>query len=128
MQPPRLLASTTSHKAEPLLPTLEIFSRLGLRDVDLNLHHIIEVGMSVETIARRAGELGLRLWAVSGGWCDFFKPAPEIDTTFASIERQVEMARAFGVSVLRLFFGRLRYADYSPAARDQICANLRRLS
>jgi hypothetical protein len=37
-----VLASTTSHKGEPLLPTLELFSRLDLRDIDLNLHHILE--------------------------------------------------------------------------------------
>ena len=36
------LASTTSHKREPLLATLEVFGRLGLRDVDLNLHHVLE--------------------------------------------------------------------------------------
>jgi len=34
-----VLASTTSHKREPLLPTLEVFGRLGLREVDVNLHH-----------------------------------------------------------------------------------------
>ena len=42
---PRVLASTTSHKREPLLPTLEVFSRLDLRDIDLNLHHILEGGV-----------------------------------------------------------------------------------
>ena len=44
MSAPRVLTSTTSHKAEPLLPTLEVFARLGLRDIDLNLHHILEFG------------------------------------------------------------------------------------
>ena len=48
---PRVLASTTSHKREPLLPTLEVFSRLGLRDIDLNLHHILEEGVAVESVA-----------------------------------------------------------------------------
>src|SRR5437660_1589368 len=128
MKAPRLLASTTSHKAEPLLPTLEIFSRLGLRDIDLNLHHIIEVGVPVDTIKQAADALGIRVWAVSGGWCDFFKMSPDVEATFASIDRQVGMARAFDVAVLRLFFGRLQYQDYSAAARDQIGQNLTRLS
>lgn len=30
----RILTSTTSHKKEPLLPTLEVFARLGLREID----------------------------------------------------------------------------------------------
>ena len=128
MDIPRLLASTTSHKAEPLLPTLEVFSRLGLRDVDLNLHHIIEVGVPVDTIVQEVAALGIHLWAVSGGWCDFFKPAPEVEATFASIDRQVGYARALNVSVIRLFFGRLTYEDYTSDARDTICDNLRRLS
>ncbi len=38
------------------------------------------------------------------------------------------MARAFGVSMLRLFFGRLAYEDYSADARTIIAGNLRRLS
>jgi sugar phosphate isomerase/epimerase len=125
---PRVLASTTSHKREPLLPTLEVFGRLGLRDVDLNLHHIIELGETVADVARAVSANGLRLWVLSGGWCDFYKRAPDIDETFSSIARQVALADAFGVTVLRLFFGRLHHADYSPAARDAIVANLTRLS
>jgi sugar phosphate isomerase/epimerase len=125
---PRVLASTTSHKREPLLPSLEVFGRLGLRDVDLNLHHIIELGETVADVARAVAANGLRLWVLSGGWCDFYKGAPDIDATFASIARQVALADAFGVTVLRLFFGRLHYADYSPATRDAIVANLTRLS
>ena len=125
---PRLLASTTSHKAEPLLPALEIFSRLGLHDIDLNLHHILEVGVPVEAIQQEAAANGLHIWGLAGGWCDFFHPAPRIDETFRSIDRQVEIAGRFGVTLLRLFFGRLTLADYSAAAREVICANLRTLS
>jgi len=125
---PRLLASTTSHKAEPLLPTLDVFARLGLNDLDLNLHHILEVGVPVEAIQQEVAALGLHLHAVSGGWCDFFHRAPEIARTFASVERQVRIARAFGVSLLRLFFGRLKVEHYDPAGRDRLCDNLRRLS
>ncbi len=125
---PRLLASTTSHKAEPLLPALDVFSRLGLRDVDLNLHHVLEAGVPVEAIQQEVAALGLRLHAVSGGWCDFFHSPPDIDRTFASVERQVGIARAFGVSLVRLFFGRLEYEQYSTAFLDTLCGNLRRLS
>ena len=126
--PPRVLASTTSHKREPLLPTLEVFGRLGLHDVDLNLHHLIEEGDSVADVARAVAVHGLRLWVLSGGWCDFFKPAPEVDETFRSVARQASLAEALGVMTLRLFFGRLHYRDYSPAARATVCANLARLS
>jgi sugar phosphate isomerase/epimerase len=124
----RVLAATTSHKAEPILPTLEIFGRLGLNDVDLNLHHVIEVGVPADEIAKQAGRCGLRIHGLAGGWCDFFDAAPKIETTFASVDRQVDIARVFGVSIIRLFFGRLTRDDYTPAARDTAIANLRTLS
>ena len=130
--PARVLASTTSHKREPLLPTLEIFGRLGLQEVDLNLHHILEGGESVSGVTEAVATHGLRLWVLSGGWCDFFKRAPEIEETFTSVARQVSIADALGVRYLRLFFGRLHDRDYSPdAARDhrrQSLAALRRPS
>ena len=126
--PARVLASTTSHKREPLLPTLELFGRLGLRDVDLNLHHILEQGESVPDVARAVAAHGLRLWTLSGGWCDFYAGPPAIEETFASVARQVSIADTLGVRCLRLFFGRLRYADCSPAVRTTIGANLSRLS
>jgi sugar phosphate isomerase/epimerase len=124
---PRVLASTTSHKREPLMPTLELFGRLGLQDVDLNLHHILEKGERVAGVADAAAAHGLRLHVLSGGWCDFYHRAPQIDETFASVAKQVSIAEALGVRCLRLFFGRLEYAHY-PAARDIICGNLARLS
>ena len=122
-----VLASTTSHKREPLLPVLELFGRLGLRDVDLNLHHLLEVGVPVDAVAESVAANRLRLWIVSGGWCDFFHEGPEIDQTFASVDRQVALASRLGVAWLRLFFGRLRHADYAHAARDTAAANLARL-
>jgi sugar phosphate isomerase/epimerase len=100
---PRLFASTTSHKAEPLLPALDVFSRLGLRDVDLNLHHILEVGVPLEAIQQEVAALGIRIHAVSGGWCDFFHSPPDVERTFTSVDRQVRIARVFGVTLLRLF-------------------------
>ena len=125
---PRVLASTTSHKREPLLPTLEIFSRLDLRDLDLNLHHILEEGVAVDAVADRAAALGLRIWIVSGGWCDFFHPAPRSGVTDESVVRQVEIAHRLGATQLRLFFGRLKYEDCSREALEIIAHNLRRLS
>ena len=81
---PRVLASTTSHKKEPLIPTLEVFAGLGLRDLDLNLHHLIEAGTPVEAVADAVATGGQRVWIVSGGWCDFFHRAPRIEDTFSS--------------------------------------------
>ena len=128
MKPYLILPSTTSHKHEPLIPTLEVFSRLGLCDLDLNLNHLIERGVPVEDVRRALASNGQRVWLVSGGWCDFFDPPPKIDETFASVGRQVAMARAFGVRVLRLFFGRLPVHEYGQDARDTIVANIRRLA
>ena len=125
---PRVLASTTSHKREPLLPTLEVFGRLGLSDIDLNLHHVLEVGVSIDEIRTACRAHGLRIWVVSGGWCDFFHRAPDIDKTMASVARQVEIAGAVGVSTLRLFFGRLHLEHYNAGARTTIVANLHQLS
>ncbi len=125
---PRVLTSTTSHKREPLLPTLEIFSRLDLRDLDLNLHHILEEGVTVESVAGVVADRGLRVWVVSGGWCDFFHRAPRSDETDRSVARQVDIARQLGAAQLRLFFGRLKYEDYSPSDLETVCGNLRRLS
>lgn len=125
---PRVLTSTTSHKREPLLPTLEVLGALGLRDIDLNLHHIIEAGVPVAAVAGAVAVRGLRLHVMSGGWCDFFHPVPEIEQTFASVARQVAIGAELGVKTLRLFFGRLGYEDYTPAKADIVCANLSRLS
>jgi sugar phosphate isomerase/epimerase len=126
--PPRVLASTTSHKGEPLLPTLELFSRLDLRDVDLNLHHILEDGVTVEDVVDAAAAQGLRIWVVSGGWCDFFHAGPQAEQTDRSVARQVAVARQVGAAQLRLFFGRLKYESYSAAALQTVCENLWRLS
>ena len=100
---PRVLASTTSHKREPLLPALEVFGRLGLTDVDLNLHHILEEAVPVADVAASCAANGLRLWMVSGGWCDFFHEAPQVDDTFRSVAHQVNICGQLGVSRLRLF-------------------------
>ena len=125
---PRVLTSTTSHKREPLGPTLEVFSRLGLCDLDLNLHHILEEGASVDWVKDIASKRGLRIWIVSGGWCDFFHTGPQLDETARSVARQVDIARHLGAAQLRLFFGRLRFEDYTAAALNTIVLNLRRLS
>lgn len=125
---PRVLASTTSHKREPLLPVLEVLCRLGLRDLDLNLHHLLEGGVPVAAVADAVATHGLRLWVVSGGWCDFFHGAPEVERTFASVDTQVALARELGVSQLRLFFGRLAFEAYSRTACEIAAANLERLS
>jgi sugar phosphate isomerase/epimerase len=125
---PKVLASTTSHKGEALLPALEVFSRLDLCDVDLNLHHVMELGVALEDIRRSVDHWGLRLWVVSGGWCDFFRSSQDVEPTFRSVERQVGIATSLGVAMLRLFFGRLTYETYSTAYRDIVCDNLRRLS
>lgn len=128
MKPLQLLPSTTSHKHEPLLPTLAIFARLGLCDLDLNLNHLIERGVTVPEVQRALAENHQRAWIVSGGWCDFFDREPNIQATFSSVARQVEMARALGIAMLRLFFGRLEYERYSADARAIIVANIRRIA
>jgi sugar phosphate isomerase/epimerase len=126
MEPCQVLSSTTSHKREPLGATLEVFSRLGMRDLDLNLHHIIEGGMPVDDVceALRAGDH--RVWIVSGGWCDFYDT--RIEETFRSVERQVTIAKALGVRRMRLFFGRLKRDLWSRESLATIRLNLCRLS
>jgi sugar phosphate isomerase/epimerase len=126
MNPFQVFPSTTSHKHEPLIPTLDIFSRLGFCDLDLNLNHMIERGVAVDDVRRALN--GQRVRIVSGGWCDFFDPQPKIEETFASVARQIAMAREFGVDRLRLFFGRLRREDYCAEARDAIVPNIQRLA
>jgi sugar phosphate isomerase/epimerase len=123
-----ILTSTTSHKREALLPTLDAFSRLGLRDLDLNLHHFIELGAAVDDAAAAVAANGQRVWVVSGGWCDFFHEAPRIDETMRSIERQVEQMRGLGAGMLRLFFGRLARESYGATAAGVVAGNLKRLS
>jgi sugar phosphate isomerase/epimerase len=111
-----------------LLPTLEVFSKLGLRDIDLNLHHILEEGVAAKVVNDAAAANSLRIWMVSGGWCDFFHGPPQADETDRSVAEQVHIAERLGAAQLRLFFGRLKYDAYSTAVRDTACQNLRRLS
>ena len=83
-------------RIEPLLAALEVFSKLELKDIDLNLHHILEGGIPVESIVECAAARGLRIWIVSGGWCDFFHGPPQSDETDRSVARQVDIARRLG--------------------------------
>jgi sugar phosphate isomerase/epimerase len=124
----RLFATTTSHKREALLPTLDVFARLGFRDLDLNLHHFMERAQSVDAVAVAVASCRQRVWAVSGGWCDFFHTAPQVDDTFRSVARQVQIAERLGVAMLRLFFGRLPPEAFDRAAADAVVGNLVRLS
>jgi sugar phosphate isomerase/epimerase len=121
----QILPSTTSHKHEALVPTLDIFARLGFLDLDLNLNHVVERGDSPDAIRRALAANGQRVWIVSGGWCDFFDRPPAIDATFASVDRQADLARAFGVDRLRLFFGRLSIEACSAEAVDRAAAQIR---
>src|SRR2546423_3562990 len=127
MEPFQILPSTTSHKREPLVPTLEVFARLGLKHLDLNLNHMVERGTPVDEVRRALDETGQRVHIVSGGWCDFFDGLPRIEHAFPSVARQVDMARALGVAALRLFFGRLPKEQYDAHARDTIVANVTRV-
>jgi sugar phosphate isomerase/epimerase len=124
----RVLASTTSHKREPLLQTFEVFARLGLREVDLNLFPSIEGGAPIDAVEQGLAAHGLHVIVASGGWCDFFQTAPHVAATTASVDRQVALARRLGAGMLRLFFGRLPRADYGEAQHAGIVRNLRQLS
>jgi sugar phosphate isomerase/epimerase len=128
MERSQVLLSTTSHKREPLVATLDVFSRLGFRDIDLNLHPLIERGVAVETVRAALEAGGQRVPVVSGGWCDFFDPPSRIEETFQSVARQIAMARALGAGRLRLFFGRLPRDKYSSDTLAALVGNLRRLS
>jgi len=128
MTPYQVIPSTTSHKHESLLPALELFAQLGMRDLDLNLNHLVERGTAVDDVRRALAANHQHVHIVSGGWCDFFDAPPQIDETFASVARQRAMARQFGVDRMRLFFGRLPRERYSPAARETVVANICRLA
>ena len=127
IQPFQILPSTTSHKAEALIPALDVFARLGFTDLDLNLNHIIERGTPATDVRAALAANGQRVFIASGGWCDFFNAPPEIQKTFDSIERQVALTREFGVDRLRLFYGRLPYAEWSPSRRAVAADNIRQV-
>jgi sugar phosphate isomerase/epimerase len=120
----QVLPSTTSHKHEALIPTLELFARLGFTDLDLNLNHIVEGRATVAEVRSALVANGQRARIVSGGWCDFFDAEPEYSSTLDSVEYQVDLAKRFGVDRMRLFFGRLPTARWSPEARTSIVANI----
>src|SRR5436190_349272 len=84
-----------------------IGSPCGVRDLDLNLHHIFEEGVSVDAVNDAVATNDLRVWMVSGGWCDFFHGLPLSDVTDRSVVRQVDITQRLGATGLRLFFGRL---------------------
>ena len=123
-----ILASTTSHKREALPATLDAFARLGLRDLDLNLHHLLERGEPVKTVAGLTARHGQRIWVVSGGWCDFFHSPPAIEDTVQSVDRQVHIANQLDAPMIRLFFGRLPAASFDSVHASTIVENLKRLS
>jgi len=111
-----------------LLPTLEVFARLGFHDLDLNLNHIVDGGTEIGAVLRALDANGQRAAIVSGGWCDFFDVPPALDATLQSVKRQVALTRELGADRLRLFFGRLSAADYSPRALTAIVDNVRRVA
>src|SRR5579871_4110303 len=115
MEPLQIVPSTTSHKREGLVQTLRLFSRLGFRDLDLNLNHIVEGGCDPEEVADTLAANGQRVQIASGGWCDFFDQGPAADRTRESVERQMALTRRFGADRLRLFFGRLPPDAYTAA-------------
>ena len=123
-----ILPSTTSHKAEALIPSLEVFARLGFTDLDLNLNHIVERGTDPAAVRAALAANGQRVWITSGGWCDFFDDEPDIRRTIDSVEKQVALAREFGVDRLRLFFGRMPYERWTPATRLTAVTNIGRLA
>jgi sugar phosphate isomerase/epimerase len=126
--PFQILPSTTSHKAEALIPTLEVFARLGFTDLDLNLNHIVERQTDAATVGAALKANGQRVWIASGGWCDFFDDEPAIRQTRESVDRQVALARELGVDRLRLFFGRMPYERWTLAARATAAGNIARLA
>ena len=128
MVPFLILPSTTSHKHEALVPTLDVFARLGFRDLDLNLNHIVERGVEARDVRAALDANGQRVWIASGGWCDFFDAGAAAETTQQSVERQVELARAFGVDRLRLFFGRLPLEQYTPRSLAICASNIQRVA
>lgn len=128
MRPYLILPSTTSHKREPILTTLEVFARLGFRDLDLNLSHLYEGGADVDQVRAALRANGQHVWIASGGWCDFYYRAPAIEQTLASVERQVGFARALDASRIRLFYGRLPFAEYTADSRSTIATNIRTIA
>ena len=127
IQPFQILPSTTSHKAEALIPALEVFARLGFTDLDLNLNHIIERGTPPADVRAALADNGQCVRIASGGWCDFFDERPDIGKTFDSVERQVALTREFGVDRLRLFYGRMPYTRWSPSRRAVAADNIRHI-
>jgi sugar phosphate isomerase/epimerase len=123
-----VLPSTTSHKHEALIPTLDLFARLGFTDLDLNLNHIVERGAGVDEIRSTLDANDQRVWIASGGWCDFFDEGVKAGETEASVERQIALARRLGVDRLRLFFGRLPFERYTAAASTEAAAGIRRIA
>jgi sugar phosphate isomerase/epimerase len=124
----QILPSTTSHKHELLVPTLDVFAQLGFTDLDLNLNHIVE-GRAAENDVRQALTRNRqRVLIVSGGWCDFFHVGADLERTMESVERQIGLACKFGVDRIRLFFGRLPAEAWTPEARATIASNISRLA
>ena len=126
--PFQILPSTTSHKAEALIPALEVFACLGFTDLDLNLNHMIERQTDAAAVRAALGANGQRVWIASGGWCDFFDEEPAIRQTLDSVDRQIALATGFGADRLRLFFGRMPYERWTPATRATAAGNIARLA
>lgn len=120
----KILISTVSYKKEPLDLVLEVFNNIGFKHIELHLYQLYKEIISVEIIKKSLDYYKIVPHVLSGGWCNFFDDTENLNETFFSIEKQVNIAKELNCKTIRLFFGRLKFSEYSNEKIKIVVKNL----
>ena len=101
----KVAISTGAVKTLSLAEYLPSFVAAGCRLINLNLTPLYHGIVPISDISEQLSVHGMSISVLEGGWCDFFEGNHLGADTLASVDKQVEYARALNVNHLRLFFG-----------------------
>ena len=124
----RICFSTTALKHDEINYIFHVYSINGLNNIEFNLEPLMKNQSSIEDVLEYQQENNINIRMLSGGWCDFFHEWPEIEETFISIDRQVEISGYLKCPSIRVFFGRKKYNEFISNTFDNLVENIQHVS
>lgn len=118
----QVLLATTSFKEESFVDVLNIYEKLGWKDIDVNLHPFLFHSERESEFLAQLKKFNVGF--ASGGWCDFFHVGEMWKKSEESVEKQVQACKKMGAKSLRLFFGRLHKEDYDQKQLENVVSNI----